>query len=174
MKSFQGHSALHIKCENMEPEYNSTMTRHNYHSKVGQGNRSRATRLSQSFGGPFAVCWTCWTDCSGKWPVNSAFPVTQLSLSSKLIRARGPASGWIPIIEDHERRSFVSYRSRAVRIMTFDMPAIENTYHQLSIFTRCVAQHAIQFHVVMLYTLPLGLSVTFVSPSHLLTARVAP
>ena len=27
---------------------------------------------------------------------------------------KGLASGWMPIIEDHERRSFVSYRSRAL------------------------------------------------------------
>ena len=149
------------------------MTRHNFFWYNGWANESFPCNPAQP------VIWRslcCLLDALDRLLRKAA---RQLSLSCiissaqsqpKLISARGPASGWIPIIEDHERRSFVSYRSRAARIMAFDIPAIVNTCHQI----RCVAQHAIQFHVAMLYTLPLGLSVTFVSPSHLLTAQVAP
>ena len=53
------------------------------------------------------------TDSSGKW---SGAWHAKSCVGSKFqyCQCRGMASGWITIIEDHERKSFVSYRSRAM------------------------------------------------------------
>ena len=68
---------------------------------------------SPRFLGPFAICWPSWTDSSGKW---SGAWHAKSCVGSKFqyCQCRGMASSWITIIEDHERRSFVSYRSRAM------------------------------------------------------------